>query len=780
MSKVTDIRDTKSILARLMATENLTIEHRKVSTASFQLATRTLTLPIWKDMDGDIYDLLTGHEVGHAKHTPAAGWHDAVCENYGANFKSFLNVLEDCRIEKKIKRDYPGLRRSFSNAYKELFDRDFFGIEQNKVDVNSLNLIDRINLYSKVGAHVHVRFNDEEQVYVNRSEQLETWEEVVALAKEVYDFVKEQEKKKKQEQKQAQKKQEQQQEENQDQDQGDQGEEPDGESESSPETTEETSGDDSENQQEQEQQEQSQADESSEEETSDEEQTEAGDEEQAEAGDEDQTASAGETDGDATEDETDSEEDDDGDVEVDSLTDRNFRENEGNLVDSYSTGMFYCTMPTCDLDKAIIPIKTTLEAFEPTVSEALDSWNFNRQNKVSYESLARILAAEFQKNNTKYINLLTKEFEMRKNADQYSRQKVSKSGELDTRRLSQYRFNSDIFKKITTVSKGKNHGMVMFLDMSGSMNTHLKNTVDQLLVLTTFCKKVGVPFEVYGFCDKEVEGYVSEKFIYSDDKVNFKSNNDIEKFHLKSLLSSEMSSSVYKRAVNMLLVWGAVFNSRTPDIMIQTIPNFMFSTSKRNSSKMALGSTPFVETLIASRGVIENFKRKTGAEIINVIHLTDGEGTSGININGGYNEKVIMVDPISKKKVSFNSCYPNCAQAQMTMTKFIRELTGVRHIGFYVTHMGEVKKKARDYCRRSGNNYQKMYNFINENNFFAAEVQGYDSYYFVNSQINTTEETLYINAGMSKSKMASEFMKHQNKKKTSRVVVTQFVKEIAA
>lgn len=116
--------ESKSQLAKLLASENLIVEHKNIPTAYFNLKTRTLACPIWKDMSGDLYDLLMGHEVGHALYTPEQGWHDAVCSE-GKNFKSFLNVIEDSRIEKKIKRKYPGIRRSFVNAYKDLLDRDF-------------------------------------------------------------------------------------------------------------------------------------------------------------------------------------------------------------------------------------------------------------------------------------------------------------------------------------------------------------------------------------------------------------------------------------------------------------------------------------------------------------------------------------------------------------------------------------------------------------------------------------------------------------------------------
>ena len=57
--------EIKETLAKLLATENLIVEHRKVGTASFDVDKRVLTLPMWERASNRVYDLLVGHEVGH-------------------------------------------------------------------------------------------------------------------------------------------------------------------------------------------------------------------------------------------------------------------------------------------------------------------------------------------------------------------------------------------------------------------------------------------------------------------------------------------------------------------------------------------------------------------------------------------------------------------------------------------------------------------------------------------------------------------------------------------
>ena len=132
-------QEVKGQLAKLLATENLTIEHRKVTTAYFDVEKRILCLPIWKSASNTVYDLLVGHEVGHALFTPAD-------ELNGAD-RSFVNVLEDARIERMMKVKYPGLRNTFFKGYQELWNDGFFGVSDG--DIEQLSLIDRMNLFFK-------------------------------------------------------------------------------------------------------------------------------------------------------------------------------------------------------------------------------------------------------------------------------------------------------------------------------------------------------------------------------------------------------------------------------------------------------------------------------------------------------------------------------------------------------------------------------------------------------------------------------------------------------
>ena len=90
----------------------------------------------------------------------------------------------------------------------------------------------------------------------------------------------------------------------------------------------------------------------------------------------------------------------------------------------------------------------------------------------------------------------------RKSADAYVGATVSKTGVLDCTKLHTYKFNEDLFKKITVLPDGKNHGLIFVLDWSGSMSTVLMDTIKQLFNLIWFCKKVQIPFQVFAFTNE--------------------------------------------------------------------------------------------------------------------------------------------------------------------------------------------------------------------------------------------------------------------------------------
>ena len=747
----TNLQNSKSLLAKLLAAENITVSHQQTKTAYFDLKSRTLVCPVWKDMDGHLYDLLMGHEVGHALNTPQAGWHSAIHDENGnrlGRFKDFLNVIEDARIEKQVKRKFPGLAKSFAAAYKDLYDRDFFGIKN--VDANKLNLIDRINLRYKMGAHLPVAFNDDERQFLIDIDNAETWEQVVDVARRVYAYTKQQ----KEEQKsqinnmqdlrdEIQEQREQEQSESQDFN--------DDESDDASDLDDDSDGSDSED-------------------------SDASDEESKESDDEESDNEESQTGRDGVQ--TDEQSND----EPESVTDRNFRRREQELINQ--TGeVFMIELPEANLSKIILQNNVVMNDLEKFIrGQIADPHRIYGYNKISYEAVAAKCVRKFNANNKKFIMHILKEFEMRKKAADYARVQTAKTGELNMSALHNYKFTNDLFKKISVVPKGKNHGMIMYVDMSGSMSDILRNTIEQCLVLVSFCRLAKIPFDVYGFSN---DWYISSgpqmngsgKFTTPETNEGGVGRVDEYGFHLKHLIGSTLSPTDYRRSfANLCIVANEYMRGHYhQDFNDNDHGLFYYNWEEAG---FGLNGTPFQQTLLASRDMINKFRAKHKLDIVNVIYLTDGEGSDGVLLPYSRKGVVYLIDKKTKKKIRVDG------NTQAALTQLVREVTGCKHLGFFLATKNDVSRLCKDLEWSKTIDYQKAREIkkqFREEKFVAIQNLGYDQYFYIQSANGAiAEDEMQIVAGMTKNKMANEFSKSVSSKKSSRALVTQFAEEISA
>ena len=475
MIEMKTTKDTKSLLAKLLASENVIVEHGNFQTASFDVKGRVLRLPIWKEMSGSLYDLLVLHEVGHALYTPEEGLHDA--KNFKAGFKSYLNVVEDARIERKIKNKFPGGRRAFTSGYKDLMERDFFGI--NRIDVNKLNLIDRINLHYKAGDHLNISFSEEESVFIDRIDKAETFKTVMEICHDLYEYSKENE----------------------------------SETDMSDHSMSDMMGDDMEDFEDD-------MDASMEGDVPFEMNSEDGFDGNENGADGSDTADGsdkanevhGSGDSDNSNDrdnDTDSDKNnsssgreggDDGDFDPESITDRNFREKETDLVSDDAKPYVYLDIPNnIPMSEYVVDYKEIHSLYRNFYTDY--TRRYSEDSLRDGYALATEKFKDFRNKNKKVVEYLAKEFEMKKAAREHSRSATANSGILSSEKLYTYKYNEHLFKKLTITPDGKNHGLVMFVDWSGSMSANMKGTIEQMMILVMFCKRVNIPFEVYAFSD---------------------------------------------------------------------------------------------------------------------------------------------------------------------------------------------------------------------------------------------------------------------------------------
>jgi hypothetical protein len=494
--------ESKNHLARLLATENIYIRHKNVKTASFNTVTRVLMFPIWKDMSDELYTMLAGHEVGHALWTVRERL-DIVAKQVDPNnikiAASYVNIVEDVRIERLMKGRYPGLKLPFRSAYAELFDKDFFGTSQG--DANQRCFIDRANLYFKVGTHVPtLTFTDEEKLFLTKIEKAETSNDVLAISKEIYDWAKK--------------------------------------NNQHPEPTDLTDEELEElkRQIENGEVELEEADEDYDGPTIEMEMEMEGDE--GEESDDENRQKKGFKSG------TNGQKlgkikvkrkfkrqlpvDPDGEA-PEPTTQDHFDHQIEDFTDKKADNVVYVSLPTPILENILVDHKDVHE-------------KIRRHFCLMDITKAEAAFGQFQEANDRKIKYIHNEFEMRKQADRYKRTKTHKTGALDTLRLHSYKYDDTIFKTVATSCDGRNHGLLFVIDWSGSMSQSMAGTIEQLILLCMFCRKAGIPFEAYSLTTGG-----RDAFQMNPGNLYYSSN-----FRMRNYLSSRMTQSqFYEACVNL-------------------------------------------------------------------------------------------------------------------------------------------------------------------------------------------------------------------------------------
>ena len=370
----------------------------------------------------------------------------------------------------------------------------------------------------------------------------------------------------------------------------------------------------------------------------------------------------------------------------------------------------------------------------------------------------------------KVVSYLVKEFEMRKNADQLKRASVAKTGDLNMKKIFSYQFNEDIFKKITVVPGGKSHGLVMFLDWSGSMVEHIGNTVKQLINLVLFCKKVNIPYEVYAFIeDSAGKHYVRQKAVKGDLYLRG--------FGLCNLLSSRMSSSEFTYAASGLVYMSGLSKN--------------YNRPGHTPHWLSLSGTPLNEAIIYSMTIVPEFQKKYKLQIVNTIFLTDGEGHNLREVydDNGYDymmpkaikaETLVIRDPITKNQESVDlKSYAYDAQSK-ALIKLLRARTNSNVIGFYIISGRDFGRKVQQWFPKQ-NNHESLKSDFRKNKFMVLQNSGYDEYYILRSGGLDTEEdaTFEVKENSTIKGIASAFAKHNVNRIGSRVVLNRFIKLVA-
>ena len=722
--------EIKGQLARLLATEDLVVEHKKVSTACFNVHTRVLTLPLWERASNAVYDMLVAHEVGHALYTPDEDWTEQKKIP-----QSYVNIVEDARIEKLMKRKYMGLAKTFFNGYKELNEDDFFQLEEE--DVSSFNLADRANLWFKVGNFIDVPIErGEEMEIINQIADTETFSDVLIAAEALYKYCK---KEKEQQQKVADFDSHQQQ----------------GNSTSS--TQEEVKNEQSDDEQE-------------------------GETNKSEV---EQNENEGSVHGESNIIPNDNKE-----PEV--KTADNLEDKIRDLVNDDGYENVYVEIPQVNLETIIgknEEVHSHIDASFQQQQKSYEETLKERYKHLTPESLFLKADTEFKKfkvSAQKEVNYLVKEFECRKAADSYSRASTARTGVLDTARLHTYKYNEDLFKKVSIIPDGKNHGLVFILDWSGSMSQVLTDTCKQLFNLIWFCKKVAIPFEVYAFTNEWRRGqhdYETGVFKPADRTSHYEKKENLlaidESFSLMNILTSKVSGKELEH--QMLNIWRlAVYFGNT------------YQTPYTYPYRMSLSGTPLNEALVSLHQILPKFQRENKLQKVQCIVLTDGEANHlpyhrevkrawesqpYLGISGVSPLRTFLRDRKLGTTYKFDYGYHQFTDTLLRNLK--DKFSSVNFIGIRVLESRNANRFISLYHECNDKQYQKIQNDWKKLKSFTITNSGYDAYFGLSATALSQDAEFDVAEDATKSQIKSAFVKSLKTKKLNKKLLGEFISLVA-
>ncbi len=703
--------EIKSHLAKLLATEDLIVEHKKVQTAQFNVHTRVLILPNWDRASNNVYDMLVGHEVGHALYTPDRDWFKEIQLP-----PQFVNIVEDVRIEKLMKRRYPGLAKTFYTGYNELHDQDFFQV--NDEDISNFNLADRANLHFKVGSFLSVPISTSEKPIIDLINDCETFDETLSAAEALYNFCKQEHKR-------------------------NHGGETSKEGQQITFENFEDSGDNN---------------------------LDIPVDNNSTVSDSDGGSSMeGGSDTTPSDDRMD---DFDPTVETAEALSEALKE----LSDqSESRESYYIELPDLNLDNIIIPNTKIHDGINKCFISQQRDWDEANISKFNLFEESDESYYEFRKSAQKEVNYLVKEFECKKSADSYARATVSKTGVLDCSNLHTYKHNEDLFKKITTLADGKNHGLVFILDWSGSMSLVMQDTIKQLYNLLWFCRKVNIPFEVYAFTNcypMSDDGSIRRSSYEKKAGLAFVE----ETFSLMNLFSSKVKTKVLEEQMKNIYRISCAFTHQ-------------FYCPFNVPIGLNLSGTPLNETLIALHKILPKFRKENNIQKVQCVILTDGEAHPlkfSKDFQRNYKHEPFLGTNyigshcvIRDRKIGRTySCahLGNWADVTDILIHNLRDnFPDMNFIGIRVLASRDAGQFIRRYTGYVEDKYDKIMSRWKKEKSFAIKNSGYHTYFGLSANALANDDEFEVEEDATKAQIKRAFVKSLRSKKMNKKILGEFI-----
>ena len=379
---------------------------------------------------------------------------------------------------------------------------------------------------------------------------------------------------------------------------------------------------------------------------------------------------------------------------------------------------------------------------------------------------------QFKRDAQKEVSYLIKEFECRKSASAYSRSATSRTGILDTEKLSSYRFSEDLFKRVTVLPDGKNHGLIFVLDWSGSMQYVLQDTLKQLYNLIWFCRKVSIPFEVYAFTSE----WEARKELGEDLSTKAERREGVlcldDQFNLMNLFSSKVNAKTLEH--QMINIW------RVAESFNRRYVNTRFTYPRR----LCLSGTPLNETIVCLHDIIPQFQKENGVEKTQCIILTDGEAHQ-LPYHVTVNRRWENAPYLGNRSVNPNKCFLRDRKLGKTykfgyswnhftemLLKNLRDrFPSTNFIGIRVL----LNRDAKQFIRMHKGEDVKLMNDWKKNKSFVIKDSGYHAYFGLSSTALAQDSEFDVESDATKAQIKRAFVKSLKTKKLNKKVLGEFI-----
>jgi len=339
------------------------------------------------------------------------------------------------------------------------------------------------------------------------------------------------------------------------------------------------------------------------------------------------------------------------------------------------------------------------------------------------------------------------------------------------------------------------------------MSQNMSGSIEQVLVLAMFCRKVNIPFHVYSFGDSfTMWNRDNESSDDSDMNTMFSEKPGeirMRSVLLREYLNSKMGNAEFSKCLKNMLMLKASYDDK----------NQWHKQSRffRPDSEQ-LSNTPLSQAICAMKDVMLNFRKVNNLDLSSLVIVHDGEADQvsyynptlpdeNSTIHGGkmfetYNTNIVFMDPKIKFEFKVKEEENRNRDYVMRATMdWFRKSTNSKVFGFFLTPgtgrnlQGAIINKYYDKNGKTLYENKALWEEAKEltkelktNKSLVSNNPGYDKFFFIlgGKELNTELDEIEVQGKVTTNKLKNAFMKYNKKRQVNRIIVSKFIEGIAA